>query len=45
MTVYEVIEMLKGANPDAPVAPDYCGFMLDADLAGARNGRVCIKGS
>lgn len=45
MTVYDIIEMLKDVNPEAPVALGYCGFLLDADSVEVQNGRVSIQGS
>lgn len=44
MVVTELIEILRDANPEAPVLLDYCGFIFEADSVEIQNGRVCIQG-
>lgn len=44
MTVAELIDMLKDANPKASVILGYNGFLFDADSVEVLNGRVYIQG-
>lgn len=44
MTVAELTDMLKEANPEAQITLDYNGFLFDADSVEVFNGRVYIQG-
>lgn len=44
MTVAELIDMLKEANPEAPVTLGYNEFLFDADAVEVFNGLVYIRG-
>ena len=44
MVVVDLMEILKEANPEAPVLLDYCGFIFEADAVEVQNGRVYIQG-
>ena len=44
MTTAELIDMLKEANPKAPVILGYNGFLFNADSVEVFNGRVYIEG-
>nr|DAV65849.1 MAG TPA: hypothetical protein [Caudoviricetes sp.] len=44
MVVEDPMEILRGANPEAPVLLDYCGFIFEADSIEVQNGLVYIQG-
>ena len=44
MVVADLIEILRDANPEAPVLLDYCGFLFEADAVEVQNGKVYIQG-
>ena len=44
MIVADLMEILKDANPEAPVLLDHCGVILEADSIEVQNGRICIQG-
>lgn len=44
MTVKELIDMLKDANPEAPITLGYKVFLFDADAVEVFNSRVYIQG-
>lgn len=44
MTVMELVDMLKDANPEALVTLEYNGFLFDPDSIEVFNGRVYIQG-
>lgn len=44
MTVMELIDMLKEANPEALVTLEYSGFLFDPDSVEVFNNRVYIQG-
>lgn len=44
MVVVDLMEILKEANPEAPVLLDYCGIVFEADAVEVQNGKVCIQG-
>ena len=44
MTVKELIDMPKDANPEAPITLGYNGFLFDADSIEVFSSRVYIQG-
>lgn len=44
MIVADFIEILRDANPEAPVFLDYCGFVFEPDAIEVQNGKVYIQG-
>lgn len=44
MVVADLIEILRGANLEASVLLDYCGFIFEADAVEVQNGKVYIQG-
>lgn len=44
MVVVDLMEILKEANPEAPVLLDCRGFILEADAIEVQNGLVYIQG-
>lgn len=44
MIAADLIEMLRGANPEAPVLLEYHGFVFEADAVEVQNGLVHIQG-
>lgn len=44
MVVVDLMEILKRANPEAPVLLDYCGIIFEADAVEVQNGLVYIQG-
>lgn len=44
MTVADLIEILDGTNPEAPVLLCYLGLILEADSVEVQNGKAYIQG-
>ena len=44
MVAADLMEILRDTNLEAPVLPDYCGFIFESDSVGVQNGQVCIQG-
>lgn len=44
MVVADLIEILRDANPGAPVLLGYCGFIFEAEAVEVQNGKVYIQG-
>lgn len=44
MVVADLMEILRDANPEAPVFLDYCEFIFEADSVVVQNGQVHIQG-
>ena len=44
MFVADLMEILKEADPEAPVLIDYFGFICETDSVEVQNGLVCIQG-
>lgn len=43
MTTADLMEILRHANPEAPVFMDYCGLIFEADSVMIQNGQVHIQ--
>lgn len=44
MVVADLMEILREANPEAPVLIDYFGFISETDSVEVQNGLVYIQG-
>lgn len=44
MVVVDLMDILKEANPEAPVLLNYCGLIFEADSVEVQNGLVYIQG-
>lgn len=44
MIVADLIEILRDANPEAPVFLGYCEAIFEADAVEVLNGKVYIQG-
>ena len=44
MVVEDLMEILREADPGAPIFLGYCGFIFEADSIEVQNGLVYIQG-